>query len=163
MRCPFCRKDEDKVIDSRSTDQGRVIRRRRQCMACGKRFTTYEHVEENPRVWVIKKDGSRVPYDRQKVLDGLEKACYKRPVEAQAMRRVVDEVEEELFSRHESEIEAVHIGTAVIDRLKKLDHVAYVRFASVYKQFRDLDDLIAEVREVLESHEREQPNQGHLF
>ena len=160
MLCPFCGEDRDKVIDSRSADEGRVIRRRRQCQACLKRFTTYEHVEENPRIWVIKKDGARVPYDRQKMLAGLEKACYKRPVSAQTLAQLIDDVEEELFRRHEKEIDVVEIGRALVDRLKHIDQVAYVRFASVYKQFRDLDDLIDEVREVLESHEPDPRHQG---
>lgn len=163
MRCPFCRNDEDKVIDSRSSDEGRVIRRRRQCLTCGKRYTTYEHIEANPRVWVIKKDGTRVPYDRQKMIEGLQKACYKRPVRSEDINVLVDEVEEELFSRNEPEIQSLDIGRALAERLKKLDQVAYVRYASVYKQFRDLDDLMDEVKQVLESRQNDSPGQGRLF
>src|SRR5881392_3453324 len=119
MRCPFCGQDNDKVIDSRASDGGRSIRRRR------------EHVEENSKLAVIKKDGSRVPYSRDKVLEGVSKACYKRPVSAEQVSKLVDEVEEEIF-RGEREVEAVLIGRAVADRLKRVDQVAYVRFASVY-------------------------------
>ncbi len=163
MRCPYCRENHDKVIDSRGADDGRVIRRRRHCQACGKRFTTYEHVEENNRLWVIKKDGTRVPYDRQKLLGGLQKACYKRPVSAKAVLAIVEEVEDDIFRRHEREVEAVEIGRETADRLKQLDQVAYVRFASVYKQFRDLDDLLDEVRDVLGSSQPDAPDQGKLF
>ena len=163
MRCHFCGANDDKVVDSRAADGGRVIRRRRECLACGKRFTTYENIEPNVRLSVVKKDGTRVPYDRQKMLGGLEKACYKRPVSAQAMLQLVDEVEEELFRRNDREIEAIEIGRAIADRLRGIDQVAYVRFASVYKQFRDLDDLLDEVREVLESAQPEAPGQGRLF
>jgi len=163
MRCPFCREDKDKVVDSRAADNGRVIRRRRQCLSCGKRFTTYEHIELNSRISVIKKDGTRVPYDRQKVLVGLQKACYKRPISAQTMVQIVDEVEEELFRRHERELQAVEIGKAVSQRLQRVDQVAYIRFASVYKQFRDLDELLDDVRDVLEADEQHAPDQGKLF
>ncbi len=163
MRCPYCSENRDKVIDSRGADEGRMIRRRRECLACGKRFTTYEHIEANHRLWVIKKDGARVPYDRQKVLDGVQKACYKRQVSAEAILQLVDEVEEDLFRRYEREVDAVEIGRTVSERLKRLDQVAYVRFASVYKQFRDLDDLLDEVRDVLDTDHPDAPNQGRLF
>ena len=138
-------------------------RRRRQCLGCKKRFTTYEHIEENTRLAVIKKDGTRVPYDRSKILSGVEKACYKRPVTAEQMTRLVDEVEEELFRTHEREVEAVEIGRAVAERLKSVDQVAYVRFASVYKQFRDIEDLLEEVRDMIESGHIDSPSQGKLF
>lgn len=164
MRCPYCGQNDDKVIDSRATDEGRAIRRRRVCQQCGKRFTTYEHVEETTRLWVIKKDGTRVPLERQKMLAGLEKACYKRPVSPQQLRQIVEEVEEELYKRHEREVEAAEIGRLLAQRLKDVDQVAYVRFASVYKEFRDLDDLLQEVRDVLESSKTAPPtNQGRLF
>ncbi len=164
MRCPFCGQDRDKVIDSRATDGGEAIRRRRQCLACGRRYTTRELIEENSRLVVIKKDGTRVPYDRQKVLAGVQKACYKRPVSAEALQQLVEGVEEELFRKHDREVESVEIGRAIADRLKTTDQVAYVRFASVYKQFRDLDDLLDEVREVLEStNQPDPPEQGKLF
>lgn len=164
MRCPYCGQNDDKVIDSRAAEAGRAIRRRRECLACQKRFTTYEHVEETGKLWVIKRDGTRVPFERQKVLAGLEKACYKRPVSPELMNQVVDEVQEELLSRPDREVQADQIGELVSDRLKRLDQVAYVRFASVYKQFRDLDDLLQEVREMIETTGHlPGPGQGKLF
>jgi transcriptional repressor NrdR len=163
MRCPFCGATKDKVIDSRSAEGDAAIRRRRQCVHCGKRFTTYEHIEQPTRLTVVKKDGSRVPFDRQKMLEGLEKACYKRQVTPQQLQEIVDEVEEELLSRHEKEIAAVDIGRELAERLKHIDQVAYVRFASVYKQFRDLDDFLDEVREVIDTERNETPGQGRLF
>ncbi|MAE66854.1 MAG: transcriptional regulator NrdR [Phycisphaeraceae bacterium] len=163
MRCPFCAANKDKVIDSRATDEGRVIRRRRECTKCAKRFTTYEHVEANVRLQVVKKDGSRVPYDRNKIVQGLEKACYKRPIRAEALEELVNHVEEDLFHRFDREIDSDEIGRSIAIRLKNLDQVAYVRFASVYKQFRDLDDFLDEVREVLDTAPNEGPEQGQLF
>jgi len=163
MQCPFCEADKDKVIDSRASDGTRAIRRRRQCLSCGRRFTTYEHVELKPRLIVIKKDGARVPFDRRKMLLGLEKACYKRPISAKAMNELVDAVEEHLFRQFDREVAAIEIGHAVAQHLKAVDQVAYVRFASVYKQFRDLDDLLDEVRDVIESADDSQPGQGMLF
>lgn len=163
MRCPYCANTHDKVIDSRASEGGRSIRRRRQCLGCGQRFTTYEHIEAQRRLWVIKKDGTRVPYSREKLLAGLEKACYKRPISADQLEKLVDEVEEELFRSPEQEVDSVEIGRVASDRLKRVDQVAYVRFASVYKQFRDLDDLLQEVREVIGSSDIEQPGQGRLF
>lgn len=163
MRCPYCEADNDKVIDSRASDGGRAIRRRRVCLACNRRFTTYEHIEERPRLIVIKKDGTRVPYDRTKILNGLEKACYKRPVSTEAMNKMVDEVEEELFRRFDREVNAIEIGQALSDRLRTLDQVAYVRFASVYKQFRDLDELLEEVRKLVDPTNQNPPGQGWLF
>lgn len=163
MRCPFCDTERDKVVDSRASDGGRSIRRRRECLACGRRFTTYEHVEQKPRLFVIKNDGARVPYDRRKILGGLEKACYKRPISAAALNQLVDDVEEELFRRFDREVQSREIGQVLAQRLKNVDQVAYVRFASVYKQFRDLDDLLEDVREVLESNDEAPPGQGLLF
>jgi len=163
MRCPFCSKDKDKVIDSRSTDGGRAIRRRRRCLACDKRFTTYEHIEASTRLMVIKNDGSRVPYDRQKMLEGLQKACYKRKVSAETLQQLIEETEVEIFKRQEREIQSIDIGKSVAERLKRIDQVAYVRYASVYKQFKDLDDFLDEVREVLETMPEDAPGQGSLF
>lgn len=152
------------MIDSRSAEEGRAIRRRRECAACGRRFTTFEHIEQTSRLWVIKKDGTRVPYERHKALNGLEKACYKRPVSPEQLTRIVESVEEELFRRDCREVDAMEIGQMLADRLKRVDQVAYVRFASVYKQFRDLDDLLEEVREVIESSgPGVPPDQGKLF
>ncbi len=163
MRCPYCGIDNDKVVDSRATDAGKAIRRRRQCLGCKKRFTTYEHIEENARLMVIKKDATRVPFDRAKVLAGVEKACYKRPVSVEQMGKLVDEVEEEIFRTHDRDVEAVEIGRAVAEKLKGVDQVAYVRFASVYKQFRDADDLMRDLRETLELGKPDIPGQGKLF
>jgi len=162
MRCPYCAEERDRVVDSRSAESGAAIRRRRECQACGKRFTTYEHIERVTRLVVVKRDRSRVPFDRQKILAGLEKACYKRPVSAAELAAIADEVEESFAGQPGREVEALAIGQAVAERLKRLDHVAYVRFASVYKQFRDLEDLLEEVRDVLE-HEEEPPEQESLF
>ena len=136
------------MIDSRSTEGGQAIRRRRECNACSKRFTTYEHIEANTRLSVVKKDGSRVPYDREKMLAGIQAACYKRPVPVERLTKIVDEVEEVVFRRGEREVEAMEIGRMLVERLKRLDQVAYLRFASVYMQFKDLDDLIDEAHEV---------------
>jgi len=164
MRCPYCHDNDDKVIDSRSSDGGKAIRRRRQCNACEKRFTTYEHVERVARLNVVKRDGARVPYDREKLASGVQKACYKRPIPAEQMVGLIDSVEEELFRLGEREVESLDIGRKVAELLKKLDQVAYIRFASVYMQVKNIDDLLEEVREVKESH---QPpplkDQGNLF
>ncbi|MDX1682185.1 MAG: transcriptional regulator NrdR [Phycisphaeraceae bacterium] len=164
MKCPFCGEDEDRVVDSRSAADGEAIRRRRECAACGERFTTYEHVERAAPLTVVKKDNTRVPFDPQKILAGLEKACYKRPVSTETMEQIVRDVEDDLSSHHDREVEALEIGRAVANRLKQIDQVAYVRFASVYKQFRDLDDLLDEVRDVIEaSDDDDVPDQGRLF
>lgn len=163
MKCPFCDHPDDKVIDSRPADEGRSIRRRRQCLNCGKRYTTFEHIETAPKLMVTKRDDSRVPYDRAKIRNGIEKACYKRPVSAEQIAQVVEDVEDDLYRRYEKEVSSMQIGQLIADKLKQLDHVAYVRFASVYKQFRDLDDLLEEVREVLENDQRKIPGQGTLF
>lgn len=163
MRCPYCQANKDKVIDSRSSEGGVSIRRRRECEACHKRFTTYEHVEQRPRLLVIKRDGTRVPYDRAKMLDGLEKACYKRPIAVEKLNQLIDAVEEELFRRFDREVEALEIGHTIAKNLRQLDQVAYVRFASVYKQFRDASELLDEVREVIESADDTPPGQQTLF
>ncbi|MBI1370133.1 MAG: transcriptional repressor NrdR [Planctomycetes bacterium] len=164
MRCPFCGEDQDKVIDSRSSDQGKVIRRRRECLACNRRFTTYERVEETVKLMVVKKDGSRVPFDRTKLINGLTKACYKRPVSAERIGQLVEEVEDELYRTYDREVDSTEIGQLVSDRLKQVDRVAYVRFASVYKQFRDIEDLLEEVKEVIASSDPiDGPSQGKLF
>ncbi|MCC6579842.1 MAG: transcriptional repressor NrdR [Phycisphaeraceae bacterium] len=163
MRCPYCDADNDKVIDSRAADGGHGIRRRRECLACGRRFSTREAVEERVRLTVIKNDGSRVPWDRQKILTGLERACYKRPIAIESLQKIVEQVEDAVFRKFEREVQSIEIGKAVAERLKALDQVAYVRFASVYKQFRDLDDLLQEVREVLDSAPPPAPGQGLLF
>lgn len=147
MRCPFCGKQATKVIDSRSTKEG-GIRRRRECSLCGRRFTTYERVEEI-RLWVRKKDGRREVFDRNKILSGLQKACEKRPIPMNALENLVDEVEKELRNRMEGEVSSSEIGELVISKLKKLDEVAYVRFASVYRQFQDLGTFLSELRKIM--------------
>src|SRR5215216_1279756 len=165
MRCPFCDADKEslKVIDSRACEGGRAIRRRRECLQCNKRFTTYERIEDQVKLTVIKKDGSRVPWDRAKVMEGLERACYKRPVEAGELLRIVEEVEDEIFRGHDKEVPSAFIGQLVTDKLRRLDQVAYVRFASVYRQFKTLDDLVQEARAVLDARRYEDPSQGRLF
>ena len=164
MRCPFCGEDKDKVIDSRSSEQGKVIRRRRECLGCSRRFTTYERVEGPVKLAVIKRDGSRVPYDRQKLVTGLEKACYKRPVSAERIQQIVEGIEDDLFRTYDREVESDEIGRLASERLKREDQVAYVRFASVYKQFRDIEDLLEEVQQVVASRTAlDTTDQGKLF
>lgn len=151
------------MIDSRTSEDGRAVRRRRECEKCAKRFTTYERIEEHVRMYVVKKDGSRVPWDRNKILVGLERACYKRPVEAAALQKLVDEVEEEVIRAHDREVSSSAIGELVIDRLRRLDQVAYVRFASVYRRFSTLEELVDEAKSVIEAQRYESEGQGRLF
>jgi transcriptional repressor NrdR len=152
MKCPFCKEDQDRVIDSRSSDNGRVIRRRRQCLVCKRRFTTYEKVNEDFRLFVVKKDNSRVPYDREKVINGLEKACYKRPVSAEQLQQIADKAEETIFRSFDKEVSSSFIGESVMKQLRRVDKVAYIRFASIYRDFRDAGELIQEVsREIKET------------
>ena len=148
MKCPFCGHPESKVIDSRPADENASIRRRRECLACGKRFTTYETVESLPIV-VIKKDGRRQSFDRQKVLRGMIRACEKRPVSLAELERIADEIEQELQNSMEREIRTADIGEKVMERLRSVDQVAYVRFASVYRQFKDIDTFMAELNKLL--------------
>ena len=147
MKCPFCGKDNTKVIDSRPTDDS-SIRRRRQCDECGKRFTTYEKIESMPLI-VIKKDNNRETYDRAKIEAGVLRACHKRPVSAAQISQLVDEVETEIFSMEEKEIPSQIIGELVMNKLKDLDAVAYVRFASVYREFKDINTFMDELKKVL--------------
>lgn len=163
MRCPFCKADDDKVIDSRSTESGRCIRRRRRCLACGRRFTTYERIEEKIKLSVIKRDGSRVPYDRRKMLEGIRQAAYKRPVSSEQLEQVVDEVEEYLISNFEKEVSSQTVGERIASVLRRVDKVAYVRFASVYRQFEDVGDFIEEAQDVIERSADEIPGQQTLF
>lgn len=149
MRCPFCANPESKVIDSRPADEGGSIRRRRECLACHKRFTTYEMMESLP-LMVVKKDGSRQSFDRNKVLSGLIRACEKRPVSFDTLENIVNEVEQCLQNELKQEISSAEIGELVMDKLKKVDQVAYVRFASVYRQFKDIDTFMAELNKLLE-------------
>lgn len=147
MKCPYCQHEDSKVIDSRPTDDG-AIRRRRQCDECGKRFTTYEKVESVPLV-VIKKDGKREPYDRKKIYDGIMRACYKRFVSVDKMNEITDDIENILLSRGDKEIETTKIGELVMDKLKDIDAVAYVRFASVYREFKDVNTFMDELKKFL--------------
>jgi transcriptional repressor NrdR len=149
MRCPFCAHLEDKVVDSREGKDGRVIRRRRECLKCAKRFTSYERIDEIP-LMVIKKDDRREPFDRNKIMAGLRRACEKRPVSTAAMEAVTDEIEQMLQDSPEREIPTVAIGEKVMERLRAMDTVAYVRFASVYRQFQDVDQFMRELKEILE-------------
>jgi transcriptional repressor NrdR len=139
------------------------VRRRRQCLECDKRFTTYERVEEQAKLMVVKRDGQRVPWDRNKILSGLERACFKRPVPESEMLRIVDEVEEELYKTHDREVPSSAIGEAVTMRLRRVDQVAYVRFASVYRRFATLEELIDEARMVIQVRQYEAPGQQRLF
>ena len=158
MRCPFCKEDNDKVIDSRSSEGGRVIRRRRQCLDCMRRFTTYEKIGEGIKLNVIKKDDSRLPYDRDKIISGLQKACYKRPVSADQIQELADKVEEEIFRSYDKEVSSRFIGESIMRHLRAVDKVAYIRFASVYRDFKDAGELIDEVRLAIESQDnKDQP------
>ena len=149
MKCPYCSYPESKVIDSRPADEGASIRRRRECLSCHKRFTTYETMECLPLV-VIKKDGSRQSFDRNKVLSGLIRACEKRPVPYHILEEMVSEIEQSLQNKMEREISSSEIGQQVMDRLKTVDEVAYVRFASVYRQFKDINTFMEELNKLLE-------------
>ena len=148
MRCPFCSYSESKVIDSRPAEEGATIRRRRECLSCGKRFTTYEIMERLPLL-VIKRDGSRQAFDRMKLIGGLIKACEKRPVTVDQLERIADEIEQELQGSLEREIATQEIGEMVMTRLKDVDEVAYVRFASVYRSFKDINTFMEELSKLL--------------
>ncbi|MBR5510342.1 MAG: transcriptional repressor NrdR [Lachnospiraceae bacterium] len=149
MKCPYCGKDNTRVIDSRPADDGDSIRRRRECDSCGKRFTTYEKVETIP-VIVIKKDNNRETYDRSKIEGGVIRACHKRPISADQISAMVDEIEVIIFNKEEREISASEIGELVMGKLKNLDSVAYVRFASVYREFKDVNTFMDELKKILE-------------
>lgn len=144
MRCPFCHQDQDKVVDTRPSEDGTVIRRRRQCVACDRRFTTHERLEELP-LRIIKKNGERVPFSRDKVLAGVMRALEKRPVGIDQIHRMVDELERELLDRGDREVESAAIGESLMTRLRDLDEVAYVRFASVYREFKAVDEFVREI------------------
>ncbi|MEZ6197640.1 MAG: transcriptional regulator NrdR [Planctomycetota bacterium] len=148
MKCPFCRSQKDKVIDSRVAQEGATIRRRRECLSCGRRYTTYEKVEEVP-FRVIKKDGVREPFDRDKILRGIMKACEKRKVSAEDIERVVDRIEARINEMFDKEVASKFIGNMVMEALRELDQVAYVRFASVYREFKDVSEFMDELRVVL--------------
>lgn len=148
MKCPFCGHDEDKVIDSRPSDEGTAIRRRRECISCNARFTTYEKVENLPLV-VIKKDGTRQPFDRDKLISGIMKACEKRPVTTAQIENLVNSIETQSQNSLKREIMSQEIGEMVMERLKLIDEIAYVRFASVYRQFKDVNSFLEELNEML--------------
>ena len=149
MKCPYCGEMDSKVIDSRPTEDGSKIRRRRECMGCHKRFTTYEIVETVP-LMVVKKDKSRQTFDRQKLINGMLRACEKRPVSYQMLENAVDNIEQALLNSYEREVSSMHVGELAMDELKKIDEVAYVRFASVYRQFGDVDTFLNELKELLD-------------
>lgn len=155
MKCPQCAFEEDKVVDSRTTKEGEAIRRRRECLKCGHRFTTYEYIERVPMM-VVKKDGRREEYSREKLLGGLSKACEKRPVSREQIERVIDDVETALFGKFKNEVKSTEIGNLVVDRLQSLDEVAYVRFASVYRQFKDINQFMSEVKVLLDRQNRDE-------
>lgn len=152
MRCPFCGADEDRVVDTRSSQEGRAVRRRRECEACGKRFTTYESVELFPRQ-VVKRDGRREPYDRQKLLLGIVTACTKRPVNIDTIEATVDRIEQRLEESGRVEVDSRWLGEQVMAELQEVDEVAYVRFASVYRQFKDVTEFMNELRGLREAEE----------
>ncbi|MBR5315572.1 MAG: transcriptional repressor NrdR [Firmicutes bacterium] len=148
MRCPYCENPDTKVIDSRPTEEGHAIRRRRGCEKCGRRFTTYEKIEEIT-IMIIKKDGRREAFDRNKMMNGIMKACEKRPVPVAEIDRIVNEIERGLNNMMEKEVESTFIGELVMEQLKKLDEVAYVRFASVYRQFTDVNTFVKEIEKLI--------------
>ena len=148
MKCPYCNEADTKVIDSRPADDNSSIRRRRQCERCGKRFTTYEKLETMP-LMVIKKDKTREPYDRSKMMSGILRACHKRPVSPRQISTMIDEIENQIFNREEKEIPTSVIGELVMDKLKSVDEVAYVRFASVYREFKDVSTFMEELGKLL--------------
>ena len=157
MKCPYCGAVDSKVIDSRPTEDGEKIRRRRECLNCKKRFTTYEIVETVP-LMVVKKDGSREAFDRQKLLNGLMRACEKRPVSFDALEQAVDEIEQTLSNTMNREVTSLEIGEQAMQQLKNIDEVAYVRFASVYRQFSDINTFMDELKELLNSNQKKRKN-----
>ncbi len=150
MQCLFCKVDNDRVINSRASTDGFSVKRRRECLNCGRRFTTYERVEESP-VRVIKKDGSRITFDRNNILIGLHKACEKRPVSTETLENIVSEIEGIIYDKFEREVETKFIGELIMQNLKILDKVAYVRFASVYREFKDINEFINELKPLMSS------------
>lgn len=150
MKCPFCSHIEDKVVDSRESKEGEVIRRRRECLNCGRRFTSYERIDQVPHL-VVKKDGRRERFDREKIMSGLLKACEKRPVSVKSLEATVDQVEAMMHESPDREVEADQIGEFLMERLRELDKVAFVRFASVYRDFKDVDQFMATLKGLLEA------------
>lgn len=148
MNCPFCSNADNKVIDSRTSSDGNAVRRRRECLKCSKRFTTYEYIEEKPLL-VVKKDGRRQPYDRKKLLSGVQKACEKRPISLDKIEDLISAVERQVYKRFDREVLSKDIGAMIMDKLAQLDEVAYVRFASVYRQFKDVNQFMQELGDLL--------------
>jgi transcriptional repressor NrdR len=164
MRCPYCHADDkDRVIDSRPVEEGQAIRRRRNCEACHRRYTTYERIEETIRLQVIKKDGTRVPFDRARILTGIQKACYKRPLSTEAITKIVDAVEDEISRKYQREVASHSIGEIVMKLLRRADPIAFVRFASVYREFRDVRQLVDEAQDMLNRNRHQDPAQQDLF
>jgi transcriptional repressor NrdR len=149
MKCPYCHADNDRVLDSRASQDGYAIRRRRECLNCRRRYTTYERMEE-PSIMVVKKDGTRVLFSRDKIRTGLEKACWKRPISSEQIDAIVSAVERDVHSRFENEVHSRELGELVMEKLRALDQVAYVRFASVYRNFTAAEDFVREVRPMLQ-------------
>lgn len=162
MLCPYCNADNDKVIDSRASDAGRTIRRRRECIACSKRFTTYERVEQTTRLIVVKRDGKRVPFSRENVLRGIVAACGKRAISEESKERLADQVEDELHKEFDREVESRVIGERVMAKLRDLDEVAYIRFASEYYKFRNVEDIMQQL-ETLSGRIKDVKEQQKLF
>jgi transcriptional repressor NrdR len=162
VNCPFCSANRDRVIDSRESDGGRVVRRRRECLNCGRRFTTYERFEQSARLTVVKRDGSRAPFNRENILRGVMAACGKRPIPQEAKERLVEEVEEEIHREFDREVPSRVIGERVMAKLRELDEVAYIRFASEYHQFRNMGELRQHVDEMA-SRPRDDKGQQRLF
>ena len=156
MKCPYCRADNDRVIDSRANVDNFAIRRRRECLACKRRYTTYERIEEMG-LKVIKKDGTRTPFERDKIKRGLEKACWKRPISVEQIEKVVSAVEADVFMHFDAEVESEYLGELLMKHLLQLDQVAYVRFASVYRKFQDVRDFVEELEPMLEESRRRKP------
>lgn len=162
MICPYCEANDDKVIDSRASDGGKVIRRRRECIGCGKRFTTYERVEQSTRLLVVKKDGTREPFDREKISASIHAACGKRKIPAHILSEMIDSIEDELHRQFDREVDTRTVGERVMVRLKDADEVAYIRFASEYYQFRNVDDISRQIQE-LNARIKDVKNQQSLF
>ncbi|MBK8268462.1 MAG: transcriptional repressor NrdR [Planctomycetes bacterium] len=163
MRCPYCKEKDDKVIDSRAAENGTVIRRRRQCLGCSRRFTTYERVEAANKLQVIKKNGTREPYQRDKLLGGVTRACWKLSLHQDQIEGLVDDVEEEVFRKFDREVPSVSLGKAISNKLRKVDKIAYLRFASLYYEFQEVGDFIQEAQEVLEDEKSDVEGQQSLF
>lgn len=159
MKCPFCKEDNDKVVDSRTSGGGFVIRRRRQCLHCNRRYTTYERIERAV-IRVVKKNGGREDFDPNKILTGLKKACEKRPVSTEQLEALVAEVEAYIYDNFDNEVPSSEIGRLVMERLRELDKVAYIRFASVYRQFKDITDFVNEVKPMLVSQSKQKSDEA---